>query len=90
LSSVLPLINIYVCTKFNFDLFGTFQDMTSIMKNTWLWGDNSVNIQGRIMVLVHFPSYLLTFIYLLTKFHFNPFSTLKDMVWTCIRYEKWL
>jgi len=24
----------------------------SIMKK-WLWGDNSINIQGRIMVLVH-------------------------------------
>jgi len=23
------------------------------MKNKWLWGDNSVNIQGRTMVLVH-------------------------------------
>ena len=23
------------------------------MKNKWLWGDNSVNIQGRIMILVH-------------------------------------
>jgi len=22
-----PLINIYVCTKFNFNSFGTFQDM---------------------------------------------------------------
>ena len=27
LSSVLPFINTYVCTKFNFNLFGTFQDM---------------------------------------------------------------
>jgi len=26
------------------------------MTNTKLWGDNSVNIQGRIMVLVHYPS----------------------------------
>jgi len=25
------------------------------MKNKWLWGDNSINIQGRIMVLVHCP-----------------------------------
>ena len=28
----------------------------SIIKNKWLWGDNSVNIQGRSMVLVHCPS----------------------------------
>jgi len=27
LSSALPLINIYVCTKFNFNPFCTFQDM---------------------------------------------------------------
>jgi len=27
LSTVLPLINIYVCTKFNFNPFRTFQDM---------------------------------------------------------------
>ena len=27
LSSVFPFINIYVCTKFNFNLFNTFQHM---------------------------------------------------------------
>jgi len=26
------------------------------MKNKWLWGDNTVNIQGMIMVIVHCPS----------------------------------
>ena len=108
LPSALPLIHIYVCTKFNFNPFGTFKDMAqtgiqyekrklcnyteyhyescalhflsllsiykpsvipipfvllkillrqaSIMKNKWLWGDNSVNIPGRIMVHVHCPS----------------------------------
>jgi len=30
LSSTLPLINIYVCTKFNFNPFCTFQDMARI------------------------------------------------------------
>ena len=46
LSSALPLINIYICTKFNFNLFGTFQDMvrTGIYYEKWLWGDNSINI----------------------------------------------
>ena len=24
--------------------------------NKWLWGDNSVNIHGKIMVLMHCPS----------------------------------
>ena len=30
LSSVLPFMNIYVCTKFNFNPFSTFQDMARI------------------------------------------------------------
>jgi len=50
------LINIYVCTKFNFNPFCTFQDMAQThihYKKKWLWEDNYVNIQGRIMVLVH-------------------------------------
>ena len=25
----------------------------TVMKNKWLWGDNSVNIPGRIMVIMH-------------------------------------
>ena len=57
LSSAHPLINIYVCTKFNFNPFCTFQDMTLTYihygNNKCLRGDNTVNIQGRIMVLVH-------------------------------------
>ena len=28
---------------------------TGIHYEKWLWGDNSINIQGRIMVLVHCP-----------------------------------
>jgi len=60
LSSVLPLININACTKFNFNPFCTFQDMAQTgihyERNKWLWRDNYVNIQGRSMVLVHYPS----------------------------------
>jgi len=55
LSSALSLINIYVCTKFNFNPFCTFQDMARhapIMKK-WLRGDNYVNIHDRIIVFVH-------------------------------------
>jgi len=58
LSSELHLIYIYVCTKFNFIPFSTFQDMAgqaSIMKNKWLKGDNYVNIQGMIMVIMQCP-----------------------------------
>jgi len=68
MSSALPLINIYVlgCTKFNFNPVCTFQDMAQTgihyEKNKWFRGDNYVNIQCRIMVLVHCHS--LTAIYL--------------------------
>jgi len=53
LSSALPLINIYACNKFHFNLFSTFQYMawTGIHYEKWLRGENSLNIQGRIMVL---------------------------------------
>ena len=53
----LPFINIYVCTKFNFNPFCTFQDMAQTGNNyeKWLRGDNSENIQGRIMGCVHCP-----------------------------------
>ena len=50
--------------------------------------DNTVNIQGRIMVIV--PFLPLTDIYLLTKFHFNPFCTFQDMARTGNNYEKLL
>ena len=100
------VLNIYVCTKFNFNplrtwygqdkhplwkkwlrgdnwviymgglwflcttlplsasiykpsfILSTFQDMarTNINYGKWLWGHNSINIQGRIMVLGYCPS----------------------------------
>jgi len=37
LSSVLPLINFYVCTKFNFNPFYTFQDMAQTGNNYEKW-----------------------------------------------------
>ena len=54
----LPLTAIYLYTKFHFNLLCTFQDMarTGNHYEKWLRGDNSINIQGRIMVLVHCPS----------------------------------
>ena len=59
LSYALPLINIYVCTKFIFNPFCTFQDMARTgvhyENNKWLMGDNSVNIKGRSMVFAHIP-----------------------------------
>jgi len=36
---------------------------TDIMKNKRLWGDNSINMQGRIMVLGFSPSLSLPSIY---------------------------
>ena len=125
---VLPLVNIYVCTKFNFNPFGTFQDTAWISnhygkkrlwmgdnsviyreglctmhflslpsiyqhsfqsllyfsrygpdrnplwKKKWLRGDNTVNIQGMIVVLVHCPS---PHWHLYTKFHLNANSSFK-------------
>ena len=63
--SALPLINIYVCTKFNINPFCTFQDMDHTGMHygkKWLRGDNYVNIQCVVMVLVHcsFPDCLLS------------------------------
>jgi len=44
----------------SFQSICTFQDMAQTgihyENNKWLWGDNYVNIQGRIMVLGHCPS----------------------------------
>ena len=54
-----PLTFIYLQTKFNINQFCTLKDMAQTdihYEKKWLWGDNSVNIQGRIMVLVHCPS----------------------------------
>ena len=58
-SSALPLIYIYICTKFNFNPFCTFKDMAQTgihFDKKQLWGDKSVNIPGRIMVSVQCPS----------------------------------
>ena len=58
-SSAHPLINIYVCTKFHFKTFCTYQDMVQTgihYKTKWLSGDNSIHIRGRIMVNGHCPS----------------------------------
>jgi len=56
LSSALPLINIYVC---DFNPFCSFKDMAQTgihYEKKWLWGDNYVNIQCRIIIYVHCPS----------------------------------
>jgi len=61
---------------------------TSIHYEKWLWGDNSININGRIMVLVYCPfsyCHLST-----TKFNINPFCTFKDMTQADIHYEKYM
>jgi len=46
----------------------------------WLWEDNSINKQGRNMVVGHCPS--LIAIYLYTKFYSNANSTFKVICWT--------
>jgi len=42
----------------------------------WLWGDNSINIQGRIIVNDHCPSPYCP-IYLYTKFDLNANNNFK-------------
>ena len=58
----LPLTAIYLYTKFYFNPFCTFQDMTQTgilyENNKCLRGDNYVNIHGRIMVLPPTDIYL--------------------------------
>ena len=59
LCTALPLTVIYVYIKFHFNNpFSTHLDMarTGIHCEKWLRGDNSINIQGMIVVLVPFPS----------------------------------
>jgi len=61
----------------------------SIMKK-WLWEDNSVNIKGRSMVLVHclFPHY-----YLIYKPSFISITFVLSKIWlrqTSIMKNKWL
>ena len=58
-SSHLHLCYQYVCTKFNFNPFCTFQDIAQTgihYKTKWLSGDYSVNIHCRIMGFVHSTS----------------------------------
>ena len=60
LSSALSLFNIYVCTKFNFNPFvlsKIWPRHTSIMTNTKLRGDNSINIHGMIIAIGFRPSF---------------------------------
>ena len=75
----------------SFHPFCTFQDiaLTGIhYANTKLRGDNSVKIQGRIMVLVHCLS---SHCHLsINQVPFNPFCTFQDMARTGNNYEKWL
>jgi len=88
LSSVLPFINIYVCTKFNFNPFSTFQDMARISNHyeKWLREDNSINNQGRVMVLVHCPS-SHCHLYI-TNSHWNANSSFKVICQTRYRMDR--
>ena len=60
LSSAFPLNNIYVWNKLNSNPFCIFQDVAKsgqmIIMKKWLKGDNSIHLQGMIMVLVHWPT----------------------------------
>jgi len=58
MDTALLLIAIYLQTMFHFNPLSTFKDMaqTCIHYEKWLWGDNSIHIQNRIMVLGFRPS----------------------------------
>ena len=76
LSSALPLIYIYVSTKFHCNPFCTFQDMarTGNPYVKWLRGDNSINIQGLGLWFVGSALPLIA-IYLYTKLYLNATSS---------------
>jgi len=58
------------------------------MTNTRLRGDNSINIKGRIMVIVHCPS---THCHLsISQVSFQSLCTFQDMARTGNNYGKWL
>ena len=60
----------------------------SITKNKWLWGDNSVNIQGMTMVLIHSTS---SHCHLsINQVSFQSLCTFQDMTRTGNTYKKWL
>ena len=63
-------------------------DKHPLWKNKWLWGDNTVNIQGRIMVLVHCPSshWHLS----IKQVSFQSLKYFQDMARTGNNYEKLL
>ena len=63
-------------------------DIHPLRRKKMVTGDNTVNIQGRVMVLVHSTSSHCNLS--ITKFHFNPFCTFQDMTQTGNNYEKWL
>ena len=88
--TVISFINIYVCTKFSFNPFSTFQDMANHKQplRKGLWGDNSVLY--RVLSWFLYSALLLTAIYLYTEFNFNPFCTFQDMAQTGNHYEKCL
>ena len=60
-----------------YDIFCTFEDMartSNHYENKMLRGDNSIHIQGMVMVLVHWPS---THCHLSIKFHLNIIISIK-------------
>ena len=52
----------------------------TIMKNKWLGGDSSVNIQGKIMIIVQCTSSNRHLS--INQVSYNPFCTFKDMTQT--------
>ena len=89
--SALHLINIYIGTKFNFDLFGIFQDMarTDIHYRKLLRRDKSINIQGRVGLWFLGSALPLIAIYLQTKSHLKANSSFKVICRTRYWTDGW-
>jgi len=54
----------------------------------WLWGDNSINIQGRIMVLVHCPFPYCHLSINQFSFKFQQLLSFKVICWTRYGMDK--
>ena len=81
LSSALPLINIYVCTKFNFDPLCTFQDMT----RTCIHYEKSYGLETHLLqalkvaILILRATHRLAMTIICAKQYLNPNTNNKVM-----------
>ena len=91
MSSVLPFNNIYVCTKFNFNPFSTFQRIARInnhYEKKWLMGDNSVIYRVMCTALPITAIYLKYLVSFQSLLYFPRYGPDMHPLWTIMK--KWL